>query len=125
MGYSNGVSRTGFSAVIDQERCNGCGACLRACNVKAITRNDACRETVVGDVCLGCGACISSCRQGALSMVWADNRELPPLKRKDLYLRILKEKRRLTPFVVSEIKKSLRSLLTGRPGNTVIPIIKE
>ena len=47
-------------------------------------------------------------------MVPAANRQTPPLKRKDLYLRILKEKKRLTPFVVSGIKKSLRNLLKGK-----------
>ncbi|MEI6207465.1 MAG: 4Fe-4S binding protein [Desulfuromonadales bacterium] len=133
MGYRNGVARTGFCAVIDKERCNGCGACFRACNVNAIALPDGVQSArksnrcaVVDDaVCLGCGACISACRQGALSMVPAANRELPPLKRKDLYLRILKEKKRLTPFVISGIKKSLRGLLKRKSAKTIIPIIEE
>jgi hypothetical protein len=58
-------------------------------------------------------------------MIPVMDRETPPLKRKDLYIRILKEKRRLTPFVISAIRKSLRSLLTGRLSQPVVPIIKE
>ena len=133
MGYHNGIAKTGFRAVIDKERCSSCGACLRACNVKAIalpygvqfTRNSDRSAVVADDICLGCGACVASCKLGALSMIPAANRETPPLKRKDLYIRILKEKRRLTPFVVSGIKKSLRNLFSGKPSGKTIPIIKE
>lgn len=132
MGYHNGIAKTGFRAVIDPERCNGCGICFRACNIKAIAFPDGvtCAKNhryalVAETLCLGCGACISACKQAALSMIPAAGRVLPPLKRKDLYIRILREKRRLTPFVVSGIKKSLRSLFTRKPSNTFIPIIKE
>ena len=132
-GYNNGIAKTGFSAVIDTEKCNYCGACLKACNVKAIAlpkdvpfTNRSDRYAVVaGDICLGCGACISVCRQGALAMVPAANRPATPLKRKDLYIRILKEKKRLTPFVISGIKKSLRSFLKGKTAPKTVPLIKE
>ncbi|MEI6826899.1 MAG: 4Fe-4S binding protein [Desulfuromonadales bacterium] len=133
MGYHNGIGKTGFRAVIDPERCNGCGVCFRACNVKAIALPEgvtfakgADRHALVADsLCLGCGACISVCKQGALSMVPADVRAVPPLKRKDLYVRILKEKHRLTPFVVSGIKKSLSGFFSRKPSGKIIPIIKE
>lgn len=133
MGYHDGVGKTGFLAAIDQELCNGCSVCFRACNVKAIGPPDEIqleqknrRYAVVADhICLGCGACINSCKKGALTMIPAANRDLPPLKRKDLYLRMLKEKRRLTPFVVSGIKKSLLAFLKGKPTKKTIPIIKE
>ncbi|MFA7402817.1 MAG: 4Fe-4S binding protein [Pelobacteraceae bacterium] len=133
MGYHTGVAKTGFRAVIDRERCTGCGLCFRACNVKAIALPHGAQFAQKSDryamadeeICLGCGACITTCKQGALSMIPAANREAPPLKRKDLYFRILKEKRRLTPFVVSGIKKSLRNLFTGKPAGKTIPIIKE
>ena len=132
-GYPQGVARTGFTAVIDPERCNCCGACFTACNVKAIGPHEGERSAsrdkryavVSEDICLGCGACITACGQGALALVPAAHREIPPLKRKDLYFRMLKEKKRLTPFVVSGIRKSLRNLLFGKPVNRIVPIIKE
>ena len=133
MGYHNGIGKTGFCAVIDPERCNCCGVCFRACNVKAIGLPEGVTfkqasdrfAVVANDICLGCGACVSACKRGALSMVPVVDRVMPPLKRKDLYIRILKEKRRLTPFVVSGFKKSLRNLFKGKPTNKTIPIIKE
>lgn len=133
MGYHRGIAKTGFRAVIDPKRCNGCSACFRACNVKAIAlphqvafNRKSDRYAVVDeDTCLGCGACISACKPGALSMAPAVNRETPPLQRKDLFIRILREKRRLSPFVVSGIRKSLRRLLTWKHPNTVVPVIKE
>lgn len=133
MGYHNGIAKTGFRAVINPELCNGCGVCFRACNVKAITLPEgvtfakgSARYALVSDtLCLGCGACISVCKQGALSMVPAAERAVPPLKRKDLYVRILKEKRRLTPFVISGVKKSLRGLFNRKQSEKIIPIIKE
>ncbi|HIJ81440.1 MAG TPA: 4Fe-4S binding protein [Desulfuromonadales bacterium] len=132
MGYHNGVAKTGFRAVIDRERCNGCGACFRACNVSAIALPEGVRfekksnryGVVADSICLGCGACIESCKQEALTMVPAP-RMVPPHKRKDLYIRILKEKKRLTPFVVSGVKKSLSNFFKIKPVRKTIPIIKE
>jgi len=121
-GFHSGVGKTGFAAVIDSERCDYCGACFRACNVKAIGppqgvifRERGARYAAVKDqLCLGCGACVSACAKGALTLVAAGKRPLPPLKRHDLYLGILREKGRLTPYVVSGIKKKLRNILPGK-----------
>ena len=133
MGYRRGVARTGFLAVIDPDCCNGCGACFRACNVKAIDlprgvtfeQGKGRYAVVAEELCLGCGACVNACRRGAISMTITTGRELPPLKRKDLYFRILREKRRLAPFVFSGIKKSLRDFFRAKSSNKTIPIIKE
>ncbi len=120
MGYHEGIAKTGFLAVIDPERCDYCGACFAACNVKAIglakghsfaTPQDR-FAAVQEPVCLGCGACISACEKGALRLVPAANRTLPPNKKRDLFLQILREKKRLRPFVTSRIKKQLRRALT-------------
>jgi ferredoxin len=102
-GFHNGVGKTGFTAVIDPKLCEYCGECFKACNVTAIGAPGGMRfETmeeryaaVREEVCLGCGACVSACKAGALTLFPADNREIPPLKKKDLQLQILKEKGRL------------------------------
>ena len=62
---------------------------------------------VLVDNCLGCGACISSCPTKSLSLIPVTRPEIPE-KKKDLFKQILKEKKRLTPFVISGIKKKIR-----------------
>lgn len=58
-------------AVVDEQLCNGCGACTEACQFQAI----ASRQTPDGDravisplQCYGCGLCRNTCPTGALSM---------------------------------------------------------
>ncbi len=124
MGFHEGIAKTGFTAVIDPERCDYCGTCFSACNVKAIGlakgRTFASPEDrfaeVKGAVCLGCGACISACEKVALRLVPAHNRMLPPRKKRDLFVRILREKGRLGPFVASRLKKQVRRALTFGRG---------
>jgi ferredoxin len=115
-GYSDGVAKTPFLAAADGEKCNGCGLCLGACNVEAITLDVAPGSSAVINVssCLGCGACVPACARGALSLVERAKRPLPPEKRKDMFVEILKEKGRLTPFLVSGAKKRVGRLLTRK-----------
>ncbi len=117
-GFPMGVGKTNFSLHIDSESCVACGLCRKACNVIALELVDA-REKEKGkgtrmevnrDHCLGCGACISSCPTGSLSLI-PMKRSKPPEKKRDLFKQILKEKRRLSPFVVSGVKKQLRRIL--------------
>jgi ferredoxin len=120
MGYHDGIAKTGFTAVIDRALCDYCGTCFSACNVKAISlakgqtfaTPEARFAEVSGAICLGCGACISACEKGALSLVPAANRQLPPRRKRDLFVRILREKGRLRPFVTGRIKKQLRRAFT-------------
>jgi NAD-dependent dihydropyrimidine dehydrogenase PreA subunit len=111
MGYVKGIAKTGFIVAIDVDRCNGCGRCYRACNVKAFVFGQGERTAKVKkEVCLGCGACISICPQGALQLVELAQRPLPPHKRKDLFVKMLREKGRLTPYLLLAVGKSLRRL---------------
>ncbi len=64
-----GVFNIGYTAVIDQRRCSGCGTCARQrCQMHAIEETGGtCR--VVREKCIGCGLCASSCPEKAISMV--------------------------------------------------------
>jgi ferredoxin len=116
-GFPLGVAKTNYTLQIDARSCLGCGLCQKACNVAALELIDVengqrkKQMRVIGDHCLGCGACISACPSKSLSLVRAVGRAEPPENKKDLFKQILKEKKRLTPFVVSGIKKKIRRTL--------------
>jgi ferredoxin len=117
-GYREGVAKTGYLVQVDASRCSGCGNCVETCNVKALQLVDGSTRgrwslAVQGPACLGCGVCVSSCRAGALALVPGEPREVPETRRR-LLKQILKEKGRLTPYLVSGTKKKVRSLLRVR-----------
>ena len=108
--FPQGVAKAGYTLVIDEASCQGCGLCKKACNVAALVAVPAengerrkCMK-VLADHCLGCGACIGACPTRSLKLVPAGRPPIPET-RKDLFKAILKEKKRLTPFVLHGIKK--------------------
>ena len=115
-GVDKGVPCQGRRPVATYDSGVGCGLCKKSCNVIALELTDASngkkkkQMTVNSDNCLGCGACISSCPTSSLSLVPLQRPE-PPEKKRDLFKQILKEKKRLTPFVISGIKKKIRKTL--------------
>ena len=111
-GFPMGVAKTNYTLEIDEETCVGCGLCKKACNVTALElipvegKKVKKQMRVMADNCLGCGACISACPTHSLSLVPAVRPEVPE-KKKDLMKQILKEKKRLTPFVIQTIKTKI------------------
>jgi len=115
LGFSNGVAKAPFTLQIDDQTCIGCGLCWQNCNVGAIEPvpvEDDQIAAVAKDRCLGCGACISTCPTESLSLVPVA-RPLPPERKRDLFTRILKEKKRYAPHLVESVKKTVRRKLGG------------
>ncbi|WP_294542854.1 4Fe-4S binding protein [uncultured Gemmiger sp.] len=54
---------------IDQEKCNGCGACARACHEGAIGMENGKAVLLRDDYCDGLGDCLPTCPTGAISFV--------------------------------------------------------
>jgi ferredoxin len=111
-GFPNGIAKSGYTIAGDTEKCLGCGLCVKACNVQAIevvggdNGSRKKRMQVKAGHCLGCGACIPACPTGALSLVPAARAPVPE-KKKDLFVRILKDKKRFSPYVVAGMKAKL------------------
>ena len=54
---------------IDQEKCNGCGACAAACHEGAIAMVNGKAKLMRDDYCDGLGDCLPACPTGAITFV--------------------------------------------------------
>lgn len=54
---------------IDEEKCNGCGACAKACHEGAIAMVNGKAKLMRDDYCDGLGDCLPNCPTGAISFV--------------------------------------------------------
>ena len=56
-----------MAAVVDSEKCVGCGAYEGECPVQAISMEDG-KSKVDPDTCVGCGACTNACPCEAITL---------------------------------------------------------
>ena len=105
-----------FKPAVDGHRCTGCGDCVRACPVQAISlvpqgepRGEAGRATapltglVDLDRCLGCGVCVGACRQDSLAMVRRPQAPHVPLNAVEYLTRRMLERGRLADLLVDGV----------------------
>ena len=59
---------------IDEEKCNGCGACAAACHEGAIAMVEGKAKLMREDYCDGLGDCLPACPTGAITF---EEREAP------------------------------------------------
>jgi ferredoxin len=86
-GILNPVHTTNFLPVIDQQACTGCGKCVTACPVEAMTlvsANDPHHPNrkvakLAEEICLGCGVCVRTCSQNGLTLKSRPERVITPL----------------------------------------------
>jgi ferredoxin len=83
----NPVHTTNFIPVVNESDCNGCGKCVTACPVEAMTlvssNNPVKPKTKVAKVqeelCLGCGVCVRTCSEGSIQLKSRPDRVITPL----------------------------------------------
>ena len=86
-GILNPVHTSNFLPVVDEEVCNGCGKCVSACPVEAMTLVSANnphhskmkKAKVDEQTCLGCGVCLRTCSHHGLSLRSRPQRVITPV----------------------------------------------
>ena len=81
------VHTTNFIPEINDEKCNGCGKCVKVCPVGAMSLGSADHPThperkkarVDEEICLGCGVCVRSCPGRHILLKSLAKRVLTPL----------------------------------------------
>ncbi|HVP41103.1 MAG TPA: 4Fe-4S binding protein [Candidatus Krumholzibacteriaceae bacterium] len=69
------VTTSPEKAFVITDLCNGCGACVPICPVKAITMENA-KAKIDPFQCVGCGACIPVCPKEAIDFKNSTNRQI-------------------------------------------------
>ncbi|MGQ9552041.1 MAG: 4Fe-4S dicluster domain-containing protein [Candidatus Bathycorpusculaceae bacterium] len=88
------IQRQDGLIVVDEEKCNGCGWCVEACDFGAISIHPENKTALICDLCgacecLGGPQCIQWCPEGALYLT--DKRLLPQKARINAVRKLLKE----------------------------------
>ena len=86
-GILHPIHTTNFLPVIDEVQCNGCGKCVSACPVEAMTlvsANDPNHPKIKkaklnAEICLGCGVCVRNCSKNSLSLKERPQRVITPV----------------------------------------------
>ncbi len=55
-----------MTAIIDKEKCTGCGTCVDTCPAEAITVED--KAVIDKENCTDCGVCVEGCPEEAISL---------------------------------------------------------
>jgi H+/Na+-translocating ferredoxin:NAD+ oxidoreductase subunit B len=66
-GIEHSVAYANYFAVVNAEKCTGCGRCVVRCQVDAITIEDG-MPVISRDKCIGCGVCVTGCQQDAMHL---------------------------------------------------------
>lgn len=70
-----GVCRQLCTFLIDERKCTGCGACLRACPSKAIVGEKKKPHKIIQELCVQCRTCYETCKFGSIKILSANARE--------------------------------------------------
>jgi len=70
-----GVCKPLFQYRIDEDKCNGCGACMKNCFHQAIEGEKKLAHRIIVEECTKCGACYDACQFDAVMKVSNSRRE--------------------------------------------------
>ena len=76
---------------IDEEKCIGCGLCVKRCPMKVLEVKDK-KVFFTPEICIGCGVCVHKCPEKAIFLVHREEQQDFPKDQKEWVFRFLKER---------------------------------
>lgn len=56
-----------MTAIVDKDKCTGCGTCVDECPAVAITLENE-KAIVIVELCVDCGSCVDVCPSEAITL---------------------------------------------------------
>jgi len=86
-GIPHSVQTTSFIPKIDEDKCTGCGKCVKACPISAIEwvskddeiNNKSKKVKINEEICLGCGICVRACSNKSITLERRKEQVITPI----------------------------------------------
>ncbi len=127
------IHTSNYIAEVDVTDCTGCGKCIEACPVEAlslVSANDPARPKkkaarLDAEVCLGCGVCVRSCTKESIRMAPRAARVITPVNGAHRYVLMAVERGKLQNLIFdNQVMASHRALAALLGAVLKLPPVK-
>jgi len=97
------MEHSGISPIVYEQKCVGCGECVKVCPVKAISLKNN-KSVIDGLKCIGCATCIAVCPYAAIDVNWASGGSTMAEKMIEYALAVMRGKKDKVAFLNFAVK---------------------